>query len=363
LELHAGQILGDDWAKSMNILKSDASKTPPSKKRPRNQLSPPPKKLDKIELESKSGAAKEPTSSTMSPPSSADRSLEAELASHAFLDAIFEKEVVKVMASIGITNGKELLSADTTPYSAVVDALSKVRKDVSGDTDPEGCINDLLEWQKALNLGLTKRRNELENMVHESTRNEQEFDSTVSSSVRIPSKRKVSNPWDILSDGARAFLVSIDITDAETFLGGQTKYLAERLVTYRENHNLAPLRGSGAVASVSGWKALVRNAASDLGKHELATLNAGRNAGIKLKRRKRKGDNDEGEGEAIKEMPNRKASPPETKRRRMLPPAGVHLYIAKTKFWVRHGELMRRFFILEFSETHASRFSWRCLLF
>jgi hypothetical protein len=68
-ELHDGQILGDDWAKSMNILKSEPSKTPPpSKKRLRKQLPLPTKKLDKTEQDSKSASSKEPTLSQVSPP-------------------------------------------------------------------------------------------------------------------------------------------------------------------------------------------------------------------------------------------------------------------------------------------------------
>ena len=48
-----------------------------------------------------------------------------------------------------------------------------------------------------------------------------------------------------------------------------------------------PLKGLGAVASISGWKAQVRKAAKELGEEELVSLNAGKNAGIKLNRKAR----------------------------------------------------------------------------
>jgi len=136
--------------------------------------------------------------------------------------------------------------------------------------------------------------------------------------------------------------VSISISDAETFLAAKTKHLAEKLVEYREKNNLVPLRGSGSVASISGWKALVRTAASELGNHELATLNAGRNAGIKLKRKKRNEEDDEDENvrESPVSLPNRKALHPVVIRRRIEPPADVQLYTPKATFSVRNGEFV-----------------------
>ena len=351
LELNTGQVLSDDWMKPLNMHESEPL---PLKKRPSKKLlSLPQTNVESVDKPAQSVGKKASTSSRSSLLESADQTLENELSSNDLLHSIFAKDVVDVMASIGILSGKELLNADMRPESKIVDALFKIREDCSGGVDTGSCIQELLEWQRALTLGLGKRKNELLELNQENVSHEQDRDV-----VRNPPKQ-LSNPWDVLSDGARSFLVSINITDAEMFLAGKTKHLAEQLVSYRETHNLVPLRGSGAVASVSGWKALVRKAASGLGYHELANLNAGRNAGIKLKRRKRKGDHEEDESvsEEPKTTTNPKADFLSSKSRRLEPPPSAQLYNAMETFSVRKGEFTMRFCgrHKNLSETHFSQ--------
>ena len=336
LELNTGQVLSNDWMKSLNIQEFDLSKKPlPLRQRPSKKLpSLSHTGMESVGIPAQSVGTKEPAMSRASMLDSTDRTLDSELASNDLLNTIFEKDVVDVMASIGIVSGKDLMAADTRPDSKEIDALVKIRKESSGGADTGSCIHELLDWQRLLNLGLEKRKNELMALDQENDSHEGDGDEGI-----YPSK-KLSNPWDVLSDGARSFLVSINITNAEMFLGGKTKHLAEQLVLYRETHNLVPLRGSGAVASVSGWKALVRKAASELGYHELAALNAGRNAGIKLKRRKRRAgyEEDESETEVIKTTKSPKNDSPPNKSRRLEPPSVVQLYVAIEKFSVRKGE-------------------------
>jgi hypothetical protein len=339
LELHDGNVLGDDWMKTLPMEQPELPKSIPATKKGQNQpliL----KKHDKDGEPAMSGSKRTLTTPRARRTESPVRASKDELESSDFLHALFEKDAINLMTAIGITNGNELLAADTTTGSTLVLALTKARNEGAGDADADASVKQLLDWQISLNLGLAKRRKVSEKVDDESIGKRAAGDFRPTKSGRNSSKKSLSNPWEILSESAKDFLASIDITDAEVFLAGKTKYLAERLVKYRESRNLLPLRGSGAVASVSGWKALVRNAASELGQHELASLNAGRNAGIKLKRRQRieELDEDVQEKKVSGSMPTLKATPPSRKNNRIDLLTGERQYNPTTSFSVRNGK-------------------------
>jgi hypothetical protein len=69
------------------------------------------------------------------------------------------------------------------------------------------------------------------------------------------------DPINVLTGAARDFLVVEEgIFTAAGFVETRTKDLAAALVVWREKNGLVPLKGSGKVAMISGWKAAAKEA-------------------------------------------------------------------------------------------------------
>ena len=65
----------------------------------------------------------------------------------------------------------------------------------------------------------------------------------------------------VLTGSAKDFLFSASkIVDADFFIEKRTKELADMLVVWRNEKGFPPLKGTGKVAMISGWKALVKEA-------------------------------------------------------------------------------------------------------
>lgn len=75
----------------------------------------------------------------------------------------------------------------------------------------------------------------------------------------------LSSAYDVLSASTQQFLSSIGITTAEQFLSTRTTDIASEFVEWRVREGKPELKGSGAIASVSGWKTMCRNVAEDTG--------------------------------------------------------------------------------------------------
>ncbi|KAL3941942.1 MAG: hypothetical protein SGARI_000431, partial [Bacillariaceae sp.] len=82
-----------------------------------------------------------------------------------------------------------------------------------------------------------------------------------------PSKKKSKSlggngedPIQALSANALAFLESIGVTTGEDFLGAQSTQLGNDLIAWRKKQKMPPLKGGGHIATISGWKTIVRNA-------------------------------------------------------------------------------------------------------
>jgi PHD-finger len=89
-------------------------------------------------------------------------------------------------------------------------------------------------------------------------------------------KRKQFSPDDLLSflpEIACEFLREQNIFNAESFLQVQTSSLSGDFILWREKKTLPRLRGTGASATISSWKARVRRAAENIGDLDLAELN------------------------------------------------------------------------------------------
>jgi hypothetical protein len=69
------------------------------------------------------------------------------------------------------------------------------------------------------------------------------------------------DPINVLTGAAREFLVVEEgLVTAASFVETRTKDLAAALVVWREKNGLVPLKGSGKVAMISGWKAAAKEA-------------------------------------------------------------------------------------------------------
>jgi hypothetical protein len=73
-----------------------------------------------------------------------------------------------------------------------------------------------------------------------------------------------------LSAGTQTFLNSLGIATAEAFMHSRTTDLSSAFVEWRATKGMTVLKGLGAIASVSGWKAQVRRLAKERGLEELA---------------------------------------------------------------------------------------------
>jgi hypothetical protein len=80
------------------------------------------------------------------------------------------------------------------------------------------------------------------------------------------------DPFDRLNANAQSFLGTVNISTAEEFLATKTSDIADALINWREKQKLPELKGTGAIATISGWKTLCRDAAKEMGMEDLATI-------------------------------------------------------------------------------------------
>jgi hypothetical protein len=215
--------------------------------------------------------------------------IEAALTSAAFLTTLFKEDKIVVMASVGIKTAQDLLDAQKQQDSPLVKAVINMRTGAAGPTgsiEPSSCVRLIYDWCQRVK----QRLDEIESGKPEKGKDKgaekaPKASSKSQTTTSIVKKPTSDDPYDALSQSTKVFLGTVGITTAEQFLASRTTDVANKFITYREDRSMAILKGLGAVASISGWKALVRKAAKDIGNADLAALNAGRNAGIKLQRK------------------------------------------------------------------------------
>jgi hypothetical protein len=91
-------------------------------------------------------------------------------------------------------------------------------------------------------------------------------------SSKPPGRRSAGDPFESLSAVTKRFLATMDIFTAEDFLKTRTTDIATKFVEFRVKEGMPELKGLGAIASVSGWKANVRKAARDMGKEDIVVM-------------------------------------------------------------------------------------------
>jgi hypothetical protein len=89
---------------------------------------------------------------------------------------------------------------------------------------------------------------------------------------RTTTARSFGDPFDGLSNVTKRFLATMKITTAEKFLSSRTTDISVNFVDWRIKENMPELKGLGAIASVSGWKAQVRKFAKEMGLQDLADM-------------------------------------------------------------------------------------------
>ena len=185
-------------------------------------------------------------------------------------DVNLKEKRLKIFLSVGIRTAKELLDADKSPTSPLVEAVVRTRKGSDENSvRPESCVRLVYEWCQRVNKKLDeiekKTRSKVMPLVKSQT------DQTKKSSpARTSGKNK--EPFDTLSASTRSFLSSIGIVSAEDFLSARTTDIANEFILWRQQRDMTELKGLGAIASVSGWKAIVRKAANSAGMDGIAKL-------------------------------------------------------------------------------------------
>eukprot|EP00934_Nitzschia_sp_Nitz4_P002889 Nitzschia sp. Nitz4//scaffold40_size135432//24310//29965//NITZ4_003232-RA/size135432-processed-gene-0.58-mRNA-1//-1//CDS//3329551183//2879//frame0 len=191
----------------------------------------------------------------------------AALTSESFLETVFRGENIEFLHSHDIRTAQGLLDADKRPRSKLVTSIINSRKesDGGGSLEPASCVRLLYDWCARVRQKLAETDKVSNSVDDESVKSAPSVRSlpqgTVSAIVLTPGGR---DPIEALSHTSKSFLMeSLGISTAHTFLNTKTTTIANAFIKFRESRNMAPLKGLGAVASVSGWKAVVRKAVKE----------------------------------------------------------------------------------------------------
>jgi hypothetical protein len=200
-----------------------------------------------------------------------------------FVDIFGEEERIMTMfRTLGITTGEQLLEADKGQNSDFLKAVIRMKMEqTGGNIQPSSCIRLLYNWAakvKArlddLEQGKASEGSKIEKKVDSSIQAKKEF----ARSFQRERKSSSNDPFNALSVSSKEFLATMGIKTAAQFLSARTTDVANAFVAWRAEKKFAALKGLGAVASVSGWKKLVRNRAATLGDDDLALLNQASNS-------------------------------------------------------------------------------------
>ena len=231
------------------------------------------KKIDKEESEQKESKKKAER------PPKAKSSLEAEAAleSSTFLSTILDDNTVLALESSGIKTARDLRNAEKTVDSPSVQALIAMRKQYLSSDDnalkAESCVRLVTDWcsfveSKLKELSGRKSEKKSKKRKHQETSPGERASPNSEIGVaekpsRVQKTASSKDPFDYMSSTTKVFLKSaMGICTAEAFLAARTTDIANAFIKYREQKGMTPLKGLGAVASVSSWKALCRKAAA-----------------------------------------------------------------------------------------------------
>lgn len=219
---------------------------------------------------SKPKPAKKSPPSRKGTDSSNDRQMRYALHSKPFVEDILGDEVSGVLGAGGVDTAAELFEADTSPESDLCRALLKAKKIEAVGQCQEAVSKWVAQLKEALDALCPPKR--VASPKAPAKPNVQPEKATSEATSRRVHPSTHSTAYGILSASTQKFLSSMGITTAEQFLSTRTTDIATEFVKWRVREGKPELKGLGAIASVSGWKAMCRRMAKDIGQDALAEL-------------------------------------------------------------------------------------------
>lgn len=182
-----------------------------------------------------------------------------------------------MLKSVGITTAQGLLDADKGKNSMLLKALIQYKSEQSNGKEVQvaSCVSLLYDWASRVK----RRVGDIENVGSSVVRQIVDNDAKSKGSRNGKKKSSSMDPFDALSKPSKEFLrTSMNIYTASEFLETRTTDIANAFIKWRVDKGMPALKGLGAVASISGWKKLVRTKAASVGDLNLAELNQARHA-------------------------------------------------------------------------------------
>lgn len=211
-------------------------------------------------------------------------SVSVDYASHSpiFVEHCLGKDTASFLATLHIATASQLEEIKLEEDSLIV---KRMQERQFADSF-EACVKQIDKWRQTLHDKLQTM-----SKLPPKSATKQKERKPAGHQDRKPAVKKgsvpnFSDPFEALSIVTRKFLNSIDITTGEQFLSQRTTDIAEKFVAFRIENGMPELKGLGAIASVSGWKAQCRKAATEMGLLELAATEPDSNArGSGIRRR------------------------------------------------------------------------------
>ena len=186
-----------------------------------------------------------------------------------------DDQKLAMFKSVGITTAQHFLGASKGKNSDILKALVRLKTEQGNGKEIQiaSCVSLLYDWS-------TRVKNKIKYIKE----NSDVFDKVVEKDQKPKGgrtwKKKSGSvdPFDALSKPSKEFLIaSMNIRTASEFLEARTTDIANAFIKWRVDKQMPALKGLGAVASISGWKKLVRTKAASVGDVSLAELNMSHN--------------------------------------------------------------------------------------
>jgi hypothetical protein len=199
------------------------------------------------------------------------------LNSTSFFSECFREERKRAMfASVGIRTAQMLLHADRGKNSDLLKAVIKLKSEENKGKEIKisSCISLLYDWSSRVKKKINDLKKDESDVIVK----------IVDKNPKLKGNRNWKknsnsvNAFDALSTPSKEFLIAaMNIRTASEFLSARTTDIANAFIKWRGDKGMSALKGLGAVASISGWKKMVRVKAASLGDLSLAELNLAHN--------------------------------------------------------------------------------------
>ena len=194
-----------------------------------------------------------------------------------FAEYFRDERKLAMFKSVGISTVQDLLDASKGKNSDLLKALVKLKSEQSNGKEIQipSCISLLYDWAARLK----KKAQQMDMGGNKSVPKARKPEGSRS----FRRKSDSTDPFDALSKPSKEFLrTSMNISTASVFLDTRTTDIANAFVKWRVEKGMPPLKGLGAVASISGWKKLVRTKAAAIRDSNLGNLNDTKTASAKI---------------------------------------------------------------------------------